>query len=152
MKKFVSSSDPQAGTGYSRMEGFGAGLSGFWGTLFWLPGGGIEEGETPDEALVRELQEEAGARLLASRRLGLQSVEDDEGNLEYHAFYWARIELTDDFTPQHEVNVTRHVHPDEFLDTLFWGRSDPKGELLWEMARECEKATDHGSGSINPLK
>lgn len=108
--------------------------------LFWLPGGGIEEGETPDKALVRELQEEAGARLLASRRLGLQSVEDDEGNLEYHAFYWARIELTDDFVPQHEVNVTRHVHPDDFLDTLFWGRSDPKGVMLWEMAREIENS------------
>jgi len=40
--------------------------------LFWiLPGGGVEPGETPAEAAVREVWEEAGARCRIVRRLTL---------------------------------------------------------------------------------
>lgn len=39
---------------------------------FWnLPGGGIEKGETPEKAAVRETYEETGFRIKLSKQLGI---------------------------------------------------------------------------------
>ena len=42
----------------------------------YLPGGGVEEGETAEEALARELIEEADATIVAKELLGSQRVVD----------------------------------------------------------------------------
>lgn len=46
-----------------------AGATGRW----WLPGGGVEFGETPTECLVRELLEETGLRVEATELLDVVS-------------------------------------------------------------------------------
>jgi len=42
---------------------------------YWLPGGGIEEGEAPEDALIGELAEEAAATVQTMKRIGAQRVE-----------------------------------------------------------------------------
>ena len=54
--------------------------------LWSLPGGLIELGETPAEAIEREVKEETGLRIRAKGILGVgtELLRDSEGRVEYH--------------------------------------------------------------------
>ncbi|MGB8647705.1 MAG: NUDIX hydrolase [Anaerolineae bacterium] len=49
------------------------------GTLWYLPGGGIEPGETPEQAVVREMQEELNLQVTPLDRLFIEPLPNGEG-------------------------------------------------------------------------
>lgn len=71
-------------------------------------------------------------------QLGSQRLDDPQAGQEYHRFYWCRVTLAQQDFSRAESTLRHIISPTHFLDTLEWGRSDPKASLLLESALEAE--------------
>jgi ADP-ribose pyrophosphatase YjhB (NUDIX family) len=85
-----------------------------WG----LPGGGLEYGETADEALVREMYEETNLRIEIERFLFVKTWKPDRVGL----YYRCRV-ASGEFQPSDEVSELGYFSQDELPDVRLEDRS-----------------------------
>jgi 8-oxo-dGTP diphosphatase len=83
-----------------------------WG----FPGGGVEDGESPEQAAYRELEEETGVHLDGGLELFAGfPIHQDEGKHDRCFLYSAGTELADDDVECHEGRQMLFVEPGRAL-------------------------------------
>lgn len=93
-----------------------------------IPGGHIEDGETPQETFCREVHEEVGATLSEVGPLGYQKIVIHAPKpkaykypypISYQAFFWGRVDTLEPFEPTDEVSERGLFLPEQAL-TVTW--------------------------------
>ncbi len=100
-------------------------------------GGTIEPGETIEQALMREVQEESNCQVLTWRPIGHQKCEDRYGKETYQLRVWCRVELLGPFVadPGGSITEIKLIDPIDYRQYVQWGKI---GERLMERALEIE--------------
>ena len=98
-------------------------LPGYWE----FPGGKIEQGESPEESLKRELQEELLCDAVVGRRITTTEHEYDFGIVVLSTYYCTLLDREPELTEHAEI---RWVAPEE-LSALDWAPADiPAVQLI----------------------
>ncbi len=111
------------------------------GKSWGLPGGHPENGETIEEAFIREVNEEACSIVTSLVYLGtMQEFNEPEspaGPVTYQTRFWARVQLNE-FSREYETIGRKLVNPSALILTLNW-KPTRIIEAVLEAALDCEQ-------------
>ena len=110
-------------------------------------GGHVEEGETPEEALVREVKEELGIELRHWNFFRRYECTEGDAYPNIKYLYWARIDKTAEELTLHEGQRLLSITPDERRHLKF---ANILGQLLEEFIHSglWPQAVDNFSGRL----
>jgi len=106
---------------------------------WFLPGGTPEKGETFEQTLIREIDEEADVEINNIKPLGYNKIEEIKNgkkSIFYQLRFFARVSKIKNQTPDPATNIIfkrKFIKPEKFLSYTFWGRP---GEEMIRMALE----------------
>jgi 8-oxo-dGTP diphosphatase len=101
-----------------------------------FPGGGIESGETYEEAVIREVKEESNMRVLHQELIGFQDIyEPDRTIRQIRSFYV--VEPYGDFIsdPDDDITEIKLIDSKDYKNYFNWGRV---GNRIMERAMELK--------------
>lgn len=101
-----------------------------------IPGGTPEPGETPEQAMAREMQEEVNVEVKDIVYIGAQKVEDDQGVFVYQLRFASRIAKLNPRKPDPDngrLRKRRFIDPLTFEAESNWG---PKATDMVTLAME----------------
>ncbi len=101
------------------------------------PGGGVEVGETYEEAVVREVKEETNMKVLYQELIGFQDIYEPERIIRQTRSFCV-VEPYGEFVtdPDGEIKEIRLINPSEYKLYFDWG---DRGERVMERALEIHK-------------
>jgi ADP-ribose pyrophosphatase YjhB (NUDIX family) len=105
----------------------------------WMPpGGGIEDGETYEEAVVREVKEETNMKVLHQELIGFQDTYDPRGVVRQTRSFCI-VEPYGDFVadPDGEIMEIKLIDPADYKKYFDWGAI---GERIMKRAMELRNS------------
>jgi ADP-ribose pyrophosphatase YjhB (NUDIX family) len=116
-----------------------AGKKGTWAP----PGGSIEAGETYEEAVIREVKEEANMKVLYQECIGYQDVSGDDGRTIRQTRSFCIVEPYGDFEsdPDGDITEIKLIDPQDYKKYFDWG---VRGDRIMERAMEIKRNHHEG--------
>ena len=106
------------------------------------PGGGVEPGETYEQATVREIHEESNMNVLYHQYIGYQDATDESGKkLPRQARSFCIVEPFGDFVsdPDNDITEIKLIDPKDYKQYFDWGKV---GDRMMTLAMEMKKDFD----------
>lgn len=103
------------------------------------PGGGIEKGETYEEASIREIKEESNMKVLHQECIGYQDIETPgERRIQRQFRMFAIVEPYGDFEsdPDGDILEIKLIDPKDYKEYIKWGEI---GDRIMERALEMNE-------------